>query len=248
MNGSGMITDEEHMTCSDGPDPVPVDSRFELLDALGTMVFLTPGTDTVEMHDQISLLQEIAAAVSAAQARVMVAYDTARRTEQAAAGVPKSRIGHGIAEEIGLARRISPNAAAVQLGHAKAWHTRLPESFEQLRLGRASAPQLTLLAVKTSHLDQDTARRVDAHLAPHLAGWNTTQTEHAVLTAAYQADPRAFVHRRAQAEKDRRVWCRPAPTPWPCTPPWSPSPRASPPTPPSAPPPNPSEPPVTPGR
>lgn len=165
MDGPGFVVVEpdENLRAVDLGEPDP---RIDILDMIMKIALLPPSAGTAEMYDEIDVLEELRAAVAERQAAVVVVYDTARRAEQATAGVPRSRIGQGIPEEIGLARRMSPGAAAVQLGQAKAWHTRLPLALAQLRIGRATEPQLTLLAMMADLFIHRLTGQAEAHLVP----------------------------------------------------------------------------------
>lgn len=123
-----------------------------------------------ERVDRIAVLERLRGAVAAAQARETVEFARSQVAAQAAAGVPASRRGRGVAEQIGFARRISPAWAARQLGLAQAWHTDLPAVFMLLRRGEISEWSAQIVAKQTRELSPDVRRAVVAELAPELPG------------------------------------------------------------------------------
>jgi hypothetical protein len=85
--------------------------------------------------------------------------------EQLAADVHPEKIGRGIAEQIGLACRISPVAAARRLNTARVlWHE-LPDTYRQLAAGELSERIAETVVTETRHLDPEIRRQVDAQLA-----------------------------------------------------------------------------------
>ncbi|WP_154674263.1 HNH endonuclease [Nakamurella lactea] len=184
-----------------GPDP----------DAAGSAVAATDAVDPATRIDRIAALESARAVLAAAQLAEELAFAKQQRAEQVAAGVKTRKLGRGIAEQVGFARRISPVAAAHHIGLAAVLAERLPEAFKLLLSGEVSEDQCLILATRTSHLSDLDAIIVDAGISPRMSGWNKKQTEQAADRAAYEIDPQGSVDRRAKAEKDRRVWCRPAP-------------------------------------
>ncbi len=57
---------------------------------------LDGGLDDAARIDQIGALEEMKAAAAAAQARLSVDFDASQRAVQAAAGVPRRRLGRGV--------------------------------------------------------------------------------------------------------------------------------------------------------
>jgi hypothetical protein len=168
-----------------------------------------PAADAATRIDRIAALERARAVLAAAQLAEELAFAEQQRAEQVAAGVPAARLGRGVAEQIGFARRISPVAASRHVGLAVTLRDRLPQAWKQLWAGEASEDQVSILANRTSHLSEVDALIVDAGISPRMAGWNKKQTEQAADRAAYQIDPRGLIARRSAAEKDRRVWVRP---------------------------------------
>jgi hypothetical protein len=168
-----------------------------------------PPRDAAARVERIAALEQARAVLAAAQLAEEVAFAEQQRAEQSASGVPASKVGRGIAEQIGFARRISPVAASRHVGLAVTLRDRLPEAFKQLWAGAVSEDQCAILANRTSHLTDTDATLVDAGISPRMSGWNKAQTEQAADAAAYAIDPHGLIARRTAAEKDRRVWVRP---------------------------------------
>ena len=82
------------------------------------------GLDDADRVEQIGLLEQLKAAAAAAQAVLTVELVASQRAEQQAAGVPASRLGHGVAAQVGLARRESPHRGSQHVGLAQALTTR----------------------------------------------------------------------------------------------------------------------------
>lgn len=172
---------------------------------------LPRAADDRERIDRIAALERVQAAVTAAQARESTAFAASQLAGQAAAGIPASRRGRGIAEQIGLARRLSPTSAARRLALAETWSKDLPAVFAALTRGRTSEWAATLVARETAGLDRTSRRRIAEELAPQLPGWSPRQVAAAARRMAYEADPAAILARGRTARADRRVGIRPAP-------------------------------------
>ncbi|MCD4536082.1 hypothetical protein LRP67_18490, partial [Nocardioides sp. cx-169] len=76
---------------------------------------------------------------SAAQATTTVELDASQRQVQAAAGVPTSRLGEGIAEQVGLARHESPTKAARLLASRRSCSTRCPTPWRSCAPGGSTS-------------------------------------------------------------------------------------------------------------
>jgi Domain of unknown function (DUF222) len=162
--------------------------------------------------DRIARLEKLRAVTAALQAAEAVRFAQCQVAEQIAADVHPSKIGRGIAEQIGLACRISPMAAARRLNTARALWFELPDTYNQLRTGMLSERVAETVVAETRHLDATTRSQVDAQLAH--AGINTMGFKAATACArkhAYQADPEGYLQRGRTERRHRRVGVRPAP-------------------------------------
>ena len=118
--------------------------------------------DAAELIDQIRCLEELKGAAAAAQARVTAAFAAQQRAAQRAAGVPADQVGKGIAAQVVLARRDSPNRGGRHLGLAQALVNELPETMAALAGGLISEWRATLVARETACLSAEHRRAVDA--------------------------------------------------------------------------------------
>lgn len=167
--------------------------------------------DDAERIEHLRLLEQLKSAAAAAQAEVTVEFAALQRAEQAAAGLPRERLGQGVAAQVALARRESPHRGGQHLGLAQALVRELPGTLAELRAGRTSEWRATVVARETACLDPEARRLADAELAPQLADLGDRQTEAAARRVAYRLDPHAFTARTRGAVADRRVTLRPAP-------------------------------------
>ena len=173
-----------------------------------------PGADESALVDGIASLERLKAAAAARQARLSVALDRARRSAEAATGVPAARRGRGVAAEVALARRDSPARGGRHLGLAKALVNEMPYTLAALERGDLSEWRATLVARESACLDLDDRRRLDEELcanASRLDGVGDAALTAAARAIAYRLDPHAVVDRAARAAQDRTVTIRPAP-------------------------------------
>ncbi|MCQ2000683.1 HNH endonuclease [Arthrobacter zhaoxinii] len=167
-----------------------------------------------ELINQLRALEDLKAAASAAQARIAAAFDASQRRLQARAGERTENLGRGVASQVALARRESPNKGGRLLGFAKALTSEMPYTLRALTAGRISEWRAMLLVRETACLSVEDRRRVDEEVTgdlPLLETLGDRQIIARTKTAAYRLDPRAAVNRAAKAASERFVSCRPAP-------------------------------------
>ena len=170
--------------------------------------------EDTELIDRIRALEELKAAASAAQARTAAAFDASQRRKQAAAGIRREDLGRGVASQIALARRESPNRGGRLLGFAKALVSEMPCTLDALTSGTISEWRATLLVRETACLSREDRQRVDEEVAGDprvLETLGDRQIISRARSAAYRLDPQAAVRRTAKAASERFVSCRPAP-------------------------------------
>ena len=181
----------------------------EIVDALSRLE--QDGVDDATRIARIRELEELKSAAAAAQARETAAFADSHRRAQAAAGVPADRVGRGIASQVGLARRISPHAAARYIGWATILTRELPHTFTALRTGRTSEWRALVVARETVFLSREHRAQVDSELGPQLGRLGNKRTEAEARKIGYRLDPHGFVNRARAAANDRHVSIRPAP-------------------------------------
>ena len=94
-----------------------------------------PGASEAELVDWISRLEEIKCTAEAVQAEAAVRLDETVRARQAEAGVPARKLGEGVASQVALARRVSPEKGAKLLGLAKILIAEMPHTFALMKAG-----------------------------------------------------------------------------------------------------------------
>ena len=162
--------------------------------------------------DRIARLERLKAAASALQAAESVRFAQSQVEQQIASGVDPRVIGRGIADQLGLACKVSPVEGSRRLGIARALWFDLPQTFQLLAGGEISEFVASLVVSETRHLDSPTRREVDGHIAA--AGISQMGPKAVAACArrqAYRADPQGFVERGRTERKHRRVGLRPAP-------------------------------------
>ncbi|HJQ42311.1 MAG TPA: DUF222 domain-containing protein, partial [Jatrophihabitantaceae bacterium] len=137
----------------------------EMVRALGQ---LTPDVEDAERIDRIGLLTELESAAAAARASETARFAASQRAQQAAAGVPAERVGRGVAAQVGLAMRCSPNRAQKYVGWAMTLTRELPHTFAALQAGAISEWRAVIVARETIWLSREDRAQVDAELAPSL--------------------------------------------------------------------------------
>jgi hypothetical protein len=162
--------------------------------------------------DRIARLEKIKAAAAALQMAESVRFAQSQVAVQLAADVHPDKIGRGIADQLGLACRISGFEAARRLGVARALWSDLPGTHRLLVAGEISEYVASLVVTETRHLDVGTRLGVDAKISA--AGISRMGPRSAATCArkfAYEADPEGYVQRGRTERKHRRVTLRPAP-------------------------------------
>ena len=182
-----------------------------LADLAAAVADNSAASDAVRI-DRIARLEKLRAATAALQAAESVRFGQSQVAEQLAAEVHPTRIGRGIAEQIGLACRISPVAAARRLNSARAWCLELPDTYAQLTTGELSERLAETVVVETRHLDSEARRQVDGQLqAAGISRMGFKAAVGWVRKAAYEADREGYVRRGRLERQHRRVGVRPAP-------------------------------------
>ena len=161
----------------------------------------------VHRVDQLRLLEEIKAAVAAAQATITVAFERSQLARQDAAGVRRDQRGRGIGDQVALARGCPASQGARHLGFAKAM-AEMPHTFALLGGGHLQEWTATLLVRETAILTLEDRRRVDERLCamtvdtatgevsdPLVLGWTPRKVAGAARALAAELDPAAAVGR-----------------------------------------------------
>ncbi|MHA7269668.1 HNH endonuclease [Arthrobacter sp. HLT1-20] len=163
--------------------------------------------------DVIAVLEETKNALAATQAHAQALFVAQQRLEQARAGVPRERLGRGIAHQLALARHESPHRGRQLCELSEVLVREMPYSMRAFSQGRISEYKAGLIAKETvflslmdrAHVDQSICGDPDA--AGHMGNRELSAT---ARKAAYSLDPQAFVKRHEKAVGDRYVSLRPA--------------------------------------
>jgi hypothetical protein len=195
------------------PSADPVTVRLdEILDELEAAVHNNGPASDAARTDRIARLEKLRSVTAALQVAESVRFAKSQVVEQLVADVHPDKIGRGIAEQIGLACRISPATAARRLNTARALWCELPDTYTQLMAGELSERIAEAVVSETRHLDPEKRRQVDEQLKT--AGITRMGFNAATACArktAYQADPHGYLQRGRTERKHRRVGVRPAP-------------------------------------
>lgn len=172
-----------------------------------------PGGE-VGLIDLLRALEDLKSTAAALQARVGVAFEAARRQNEADRGVAGSKRGIGISSEVALARRESPHRGGRLMGLARALVYELPQTLQALADGTLNEWRATLVARETACLDPADRARVDVWLATYLAANPVVGDKRLVAEVrrkVIEIDQAAVVKRRNAAAGERRVTLRPLP-------------------------------------
>ncbi|MFI8567436.1 HNH endonuclease [Rhodococcus sp. NPDC078407] len=164
--------------------------------------------------DLISALETVKCASVATQAVMTDAVATAISDERKERGRPKAQWRMGIASQIGLARRESPNRGGSHLGLARALVHEMPHTLARLKAGELNEWRAMILARETACLTVDDRRTIDERLCADpatLAGAGDRTIEGRARALANELDAASQVKRRAKAYAARRTSTRPAP-------------------------------------
>ena len=96
----------------------------------------------IDLLDAIEALKSVGCAV---QAVITDGVATSIREDRRARGLPRAEWDRGIASQIALARRESPNRGGRHLGFAQALVHEMPHTLAMLRTGRLNEWRATLL-------------------------------------------------------------------------------------------------------
>jgi hypothetical protein len=171
----------------------------------------SPISDGVRI-DRIARLEKLRAVTAALQAAESVRFAQSQVAEQLAADVHPTAIGRGIAEQIGLACRLSPVVAARRLNTARAWWFELPDTYSQLSCGELSERVAETIVTETRHLDPGKRHAVDEQLkAAGISKLGFKAATAGIRKTAYEADRHGYMQRGRTARHHRWVRMRPAP-------------------------------------
>jgi hypothetical protein len=172
------------------------------------------GADEAQLITRLTELESAKAAAAAGQARVAAELDRLRRCAEAAAGVPAAKRGRGLAGEVALARRASPNQGGRHLGFARALVHEMPHTLAALECGALTEWRATLIVRESACLSVEDRRTLDNEMCRDvraLDGLGDARIEAEAKKISYRLDARAVVDSATKAVGERTVTIRPAP-------------------------------------
>jgi uncharacterized protein DUF222 len=187
----------------------------EILDDFASAVADNSTVSDALRIDRIARLEKLRAATAALQVAESVRFAQSQVAEQMAADVHPEQIGRGVAEQIGLACRISPATAARRLNTARALWFELPDTYSRLVAGQLHERIAETVVSETQHLNAEIRGHIDQKL--NTAGMTRMGFKAAaacIRKAAYEADREGYVQRGRTERKHRRVGSGRHPTPW----------------------------------
>ncbi|WMY77487.1 DUF222 domain-containing protein [Citricoccus sp. I39-566] len=161
--------------------------------------------------DRIRALEELKAACAAAQARTTAALHGLRTEAEALQGVPVRDRGRGLAAEVALARRESPNTGSRDLGLARALCEEMPHTLAALTRGAISEWKATIMCRETAWLPVQDRREVDELMADCLVELGVKKLAGVARAHAQRLDQASAVAQMDRSVRERRVSVRPAP-------------------------------------
>lgn len=192
----------------------PTLSTRDLRSFVSLLAGMAAPADEAESVERLTLLEEIKSACTAAQVRETANLDQLRADDEAARNVPQQRRGRGLAAEVGLARKASPQKGSQYLGFARALAHEMPHTMAALTDGVLTEWRATILVRETAYLTRESREEIDRRVCGDraaLVGVSDREIESSAKRHAYELEPAAVVARKAKAERDRRVSVRPAP-------------------------------------
>src|SRR5699024_9451046 len=113
---------------------------------------LDPSDSSAQCIDRLQTLARLKARIAALEVEEIADLEQHRHEEEAARGVPKSKRGHGLAAEIGLARGQSPARGARCLQVATVLSQDMPKTFNALALGQLDEERAQAVVKEVSWL------------------------------------------------------------------------------------------------
>ncbi len=191
-------------------EPAPVTAE-DILAFTARLAATLPGAD-VERIDQLQALTRLSNAIAGRQARIGVAFEDSQRATAAAAGVPMTRQGRGIATQISMAMRTRPHQAQRFLATSRRLLDHLPTTTAALTSGRIPWIRAEAVATGTEGLPPETQEDIDEQLGQQptvLEDAPISELGGTIRSLADAHDPGAANARRATARAGRRVTLRP---------------------------------------
>lgn len=163
--------------------------------------------------DVIDRLEEVKNSAAAAQAQAQALFVAQQRLSQAQAGIPRDKLGKGIAQQVALARHESPHRGRQLCELGEVLVRELPHTMNVFAQGGISEYKASLVAKETVFLSLADRARVDEKICGDIDAvvlMGNRELSAAARKEAYALEPEAFVKRHEKAVSERYVSLRPA--------------------------------------
>jgi len=184
-----------------------VEAPVVMRDAL---VDTEPGS-VAEALGVVGVIDQLRSALAALDAVWQVTAAARITDADAQRGVPTPEQGRAAAQELGLARRVSPASSSMSLAASRRLVTQLPGTISLLAQGRLTEHQARAIAVALDDVDPDTARAIDETLTAdpaRLDGAGTRRLGVEVRALRDVRDPEDCRRRAGRAARGRCVRAR----------------------------------------
>lgn len=164
-----------------------------------------PAGTEAETLARITAFEELKATIVSAQSAEAVAFEVLRQRRDALNQVPARECGIRSAEEIALAKKVSPGSGRRFLSTSRAIVCEMPNTFKALASGEISEDKARVMADETATLPSADRRKVDTRMKMSMgpAGIRSLRTEARALAEEMNAE--AAAERAERAIANRRV-------------------------------------------
>lgn len=169
------------------------------------------GSSDHDLIDLIATLERGKGALGACQAHAEVTFRESQIAVQRHQGVARGQLGKGVADQVALARRITPKHASDQLVVHRILVETLPRTTKLLEQGEISEWAAAEVAKNVLVLSDEDRELIDQELEGRLPAMTASASGRATRARAQELDPVAAVKRASRAVAERRVSIRPAP-------------------------------------
>ncbi|SMX85627.1 protein of unknown function (DUF222) [Brevibacterium sp. 239c] len=164
-----------------------------------------PAVTEAETLARITAFESLKATIVSAQSAEAVAFEGLRQRRDALNQVPARDCGIRSAEEIALAKKVSPGSGRKFLSTSRAIVCEMPNTFKALASGEISEDKARVMADETATLTSADRRKVDTRMKMSMgpAGIRSLRTEARALAEEMNAETAA--ERAERATANRRV-------------------------------------------
>ncbi|KQY64725.1 HNH endonuclease [Nocardioides sp. Root140] len=185
----------------------PEKAMLGLVEALPEMLaeLDVSGLKSDELVATLGNLEVTTSSAAALKAKLSAELFNQRADTDQEAGVPPAQCGKAVGHEVGLARHESPSKARGLLAMARVLTTDMPETLKALERGDINERRAKIIVDETEDLSSEDRQRVDAALAPKLAGKGDKELRHKVRQMVCKLDAEGAEKRARKARAERRV-------------------------------------------